>query len=377
MTRISDLKNLPTPPPTGYQPGIEWDGETGHVTVATSGEQPDRSTIDGVIDSSPFLDSSEIQVDWSARPRVSIHHDADGNVVQAWYKLPLVKRMERSFEIEELLEGIYSRPVRHPNTNKRWRTIMLSDQHIGKSEAEGGGADVLIARWQRSVEAALADAPFEGINLVFGGDTIEGYVSQGGRNISSCDMTLAEQIRVASHLVVDTIQRCIQSANQVVVATVPGNHGETTRVTNVPMTDSHDIQIVNAAQQAIQLAGLGDTVKFYYPHEGTGDVTYTAGDTTFTVVHGHKFSGGAVKGAEGWWSGQITNDRPAAASEVLLFGHFHGFRAWSYTARRWALSCPSLETESRWFANSRGASSLPGALVFDMQDGKPTNIGVM
>ncbi|WP_426716513.1 hypothetical protein ACEN19_11205 [Corynebacterium auriscanis] len=377
MTSINDLKNLPTPPPTGYQPGIEWDGSTGHVTVATKGEQPDRSTIDGVLDSSPFLNSSEIQVDWSARPRVSIHHDANGEVVQAWYKLPLVKRMERSFEVEELLEGVYARPSRFTDTGNRWRTIMLSDQHIGKSELDGGGADALVARWKNGVEKALSDGPFEGINLVFGGDTIEGYVSQNGKNIGGCDLTLAEQIRVASHLVVETIQRCVQSANRVVVAAVPGNHGETTRVSNVPMTDSHDLQIVSSAQQAIELAGLGETVTFYYPHEGTGEVTYKAGDTTFTVTHGHKFIGGPVKGAENWWSGQITNDRPSAASNVLLFGHFHGFRAWSYTARRWVFSCPSLETQSTWFANGSGASSTPGALVFDMKDSKPTNIGVM
>ncbi|OFT36218.1 hypothetical protein HMPREF3166_01470 [Corynebacterium sp. HMSC08A12] len=377
MTSISDLKNLPTPPPTGYQPGIEWDGHTGHVTVATTGQQPDKSTVDGVIDSSPYLDSSEIQVDWAAKPRVSIHHDADGNVVQAWYKLPLVKRIDRSFEIDELLEGIYAKPAVFNKTGNRWRTIMLSDQHIGKSKQDGGGADVLIERWKRSVTNALADGPFEGINLVFGGDTIEGYVSQGGKNIAGCDMTLSEQIRVASHLVIETIQQCIQAANHVVVATVPGNHGETTRVSNVSMTDSHDIQVVSAAQQAIELAGLGETVDFYYPQEGTGDVTYAAGDTTFTVVHGHRFSGGAVKGAETWWSGQITNDRPAAASDVLLFGHFHGFRAWSYTARRWILSAPALETQSTWVANSFGGSSTPGALVFDIRDGKPVNIGVM
>lgn len=377
MASINDLKNLPTPPPTGYQPGIEWDGNTGHVTVATSGEQPDRSKINGVLETSPFLDTDEVQVDWGAKPRVSIHHNEAGELVQAWYKLPLVRKPERSFEVEELLEGVYARPnIFHENANG-WRTIMFSDTHIGKSEQDGGGSDTLIHRWKQSLTRALKDGAFDGINLVFGGDLIEGYVSQNGKNIGGCDLTLSEQIRVASHLVMETIQQCSQAANRVVVATVPGNHGETTRVSNVSMTDSHDIQIVNAAQQAIQLAGLGNKVTFYYPTEGTGDVTYKAGDNTFTVVHGHKFSGGAVKGAENWWSGQITNDRPAAASEVLLYGHFHGFKAWSYTSRRWILSAPALETQSTWFANSSGASSTPGALVFDMRDNKPANIGVM
>ncbi len=83
MTSIDDLKNLSTPAPTGFKPGIEWDGNSGHVTVlATKGETPDKEAVNGVIDSSPFLSSDEVQVDWTARPRVSIHHDDNGN----WFK---------------------------------------------------------------------------------------------------------------------------------------------------------------------------------------------------------------------------------------------------------------------------------------------------
>ena len=48
MTSIDDLKNLSTPAPTGFRPGIEWTGDTGHVTVAAKpGEEPDRDKING------------------------------------------------------------------------------------------------------------------------------------------------------------------------------------------------------------------------------------------------------------------------------------------------------------------------------------------
>ena len=60
MASIDDLKNLSTPAPTGFRPGIEWSGDTGHVTVAAKpGEEPDRDKINGVIDSSPFLTSED------------------------------------------------------------------------------------------------------------------------------------------------------------------------------------------------------------------------------------------------------------------------------------------------------------------------------
>ena len=51
MANIDDLKNLSTPAPTGFRPGIEWSGDAGHVTVAAKpGEEPDRDKINGVIE---------------------------------------------------------------------------------------------------------------------------------------------------------------------------------------------------------------------------------------------------------------------------------------------------------------------------------------
>ena len=39
MTSIDDLKRLNTPP--GFEPGIQWDGSSGFLTMPTKGEQPD------------------------------------------------------------------------------------------------------------------------------------------------------------------------------------------------------------------------------------------------------------------------------------------------------------------------------------------------
>ena len=372
---IDALKNLNTPAPTGWTPGLQWDGEQGFVTTQPS-EDPDAprdERWDEVLQRFG-LDPERYMVDGPVRHSA---WDVPGHGIQHAHKARIVERPERRFDVEDLLDAVYADPDYPDNPRSGWRTIMLSDTHIGKSEEDGGVSDILVQRWRDSVDRALEDGPFEGINLVFGGDLVEGYVSQHGKNIGGCDLTLTEQIRVASHLVSDTVQKCLEAASEVIVAAIPGNHGESTRVSNVSMTDSHDLQIVNSVQQALELARLDDRVSFYYPEPNTGDVTYAAGDLTYTVVHGHRFSGGPVNGAERWWSGQITNDRPAAAADVLLLGHFHGMRAWSWTARRWIMCAPALETESRWFANSTGATGNPGVLVFDDVDGKPANISIV
>lgn len=372
---IDALKSLNTPAPTGWTPGVQWDGEQGFVTTQPS-EDPDAprdERWDSVLERFG-LDPERYMVDGPVRHSA---WDVPGHGIQHAHKARIVERPERRFDVEDLLDAVYADPNYPDNPRSGWRTIMLSDTHIGKSAEDGGGSDILVQRWRDSVDRALEDGPFEGINLVFGGDLIEGYVSQHGKNIGGCDLTLTEQIRVASHLVSDTVQKCLEAASEVIVAAIPGNHGESTRVSNVSMTDSHDLQIVNSVQQALELARLDDRVSFCYPEPNTGDVTYSAGDLTYTVVHGHRFSGGPVNGAEKWWSGQITNDRPAAAADVLLLGHFHGMRAWSWTARRWIMCAPALETESRWFANSTGATGNPGVLVFDDVDGKPANISIV
>lgn len=376
MADLDKLKALTTPPaPSGWTPGVQWDGESGSVTTypREDSEEPRNVQWDSVLERFG-LDPQRYMVDGPVRHSA---WDVPGHGIQHAHKARIVERPERRFDIEDLLDAVYADPDYPDNPRSGWRTIMLSDQHLGKAEEDGGGSDIIIERWKASVDRALEDGPFEGLVLAMGGDVLEGYTSQHGRNIAGCDLTLTEQIRVANHLLSWTIQECLGAAEEVVVAAVPANHSETTRVQNVSMTDSHDIQVVNNVQQAMELAKLDDRLTFYYPEPNTGDVTFEAGGTVFCLVHGHRFSGGPVNGAEKWWSGQITNDRPAAAADILCFGHFHTFRAWSYTAKRWIMSAPAMETESRWFANSTGASGNPGALVFDFDEGRPSNICVM
>src|SRR5699024_1878832 len=173
---------------------------------------------------------------------------------------------------------------------------------------DGDGSDHIIQQWKRSVTAALDCAPRAGIHLAFLGDLIEGQVSQGGANIAGNDLTLTEQLRIARHLVLWTIQQALEAAPRVIVSATPGNHGETTRVQNRPLTDSYDIDIVNAVQQAIGMTELDGFVEFYYPREGDGHVTYQVGDTTFTCAHGHKF-GGKMNSAKRWWADMTVHGR--------------------------------------------------------------------
>lgn len=368
MSTLDDLKRLSTP--QGFTPGIEWDGSTGHVTVMTGGEQPEPDKVDGVIDSSPFLSSDEVQVDWSARPRVSIHHDDNGQLVQAWYKLPLMRRRENAADVDDVLDMIYDDLPAPETDSSAWRTIQIGDTHIGKSAVDGGGSEMLARRWKESVTKALDMSPARGVHLAFMGDLIEGENSQGGKNIANNDLTLTESLRVARHLVSWTIQEALVRFPEVVVSAVPGNHGDTTRIQNRPLTDSHDVDIVSAVHQAFELSGNGDRVRWYYPEEGTGHVVYDVGGTVFASAHGHLFKG-MLKGAESWWSGMSVSGEPAGAAHVLMAAHYHSPLVANYTRSKWICFGAALEDKSTWLNEQNGASSKPGMLTYLTDGGVP------
>ena len=371
MTSIDDLKNLSTPAPTGFKPGIEWTGDTGHVTVAAKpGEEPDRDKINGVIDSSPFLTSDEVEVDWSSKPRVSIHHDDNGNAIQIWYKLPLMRRRKGGKDVDDVLDLIYDDIPKPKLRGYAWRTIQIGDTHIGKSALDGAGSDLLVKRWKESITNILDMGTVQGIHLAFMGDLIEGENSQGGKNIANNDLTLTESLRVARHLVSWTIQEALHHAQEVIVSAVPGNHGDTTRLQNRPLTDSHDLDIVSAVQQAFELTEHKDRITWYYPEEGTGHLVYEVDGTIFASAHGHLFKG-MLKGAENWWAGMSVSGAPAGAAHILMAAHYHSPLVSNYTRNKWICFGAALEDKSTWLNEQNGASSQPGMLTYLTDGGKP------
>lgn len=371
MSSIDDLKRLSTPAPTGFRPGIEWTGDTGSVTVAAKpGEEPDRDKINGVIDSSPFLTSDEVEVDWSSKPRVSIHHDDNGNAIQIWYKLPLMRRRKGGKDVDDVLDLIYDDIPKPKLRGDAWRTIQIGDTHIGKSALDGAGSDLLVKRWKDSITNVLDMGTAKGIHLAFMGDLIEGENSQGGKNIANNDLTLTESLRVARHLVSWTIQEALHHAENVIVSTVPGNHAETTRLQNRPLTDSHDIDIVSAVQQAFEFTEHKDRVTWYYPEEGTGHLVYEVDGTIFASTHGHLFKG-MLKGAENWWAGMSVSGAPAGAAHILMAAHYHSPLVSNYTRNKWICFGAALEDKSTWLNEQNGASSQPGMLTYLTDGGKP------
>lgn len=308
----------------------------------------------------------------------------DGDYLHS-YRFSVVPRPERLVTAADIFvnvtphdsSGIYS---------QRDKVIVLSDTHLGKSEQEGGGAEVLTRRWRdgviESVSPGGVERYWENIILVLGGDLIEGVVSQNGKNISGMDMSLTEQLRAATNLLTETISVLIGHCKNLQIVAVPGNHGEVQRIQNTGNFDSYDLYIPQVVEDFLTLqypdGKIGETTfEFSYPrHDRATDDSYvtvkTSSDSTITVVHGHHFRG-KTNGVEKWLSNARFSDEGISESGAIVFGHFHGFQTWTNQSQ-YIFCAPALETRSNWFKNSSGADGLPGVLTFEMVDNVPTAI---
>ncbi|MGP5931511.1 hypothetical protein [Corynebacterium glyciniphilum] len=374
---LDKLKSLATPQRKEWEPGMRWDGETGYVTTAPiSSEEgaPTSEVWNHVLDEFG-LDPARYVIDGPVRQSA---WTVPGHGLQRSYRARIVERPERRFDIEDLLDTIWADGEYPDNPGAEWRTIQIGDTHLAKGSLDGGGTDKLIARWQSSVTEALnLGGHYEGVHLAFLGDLIEGEVSQGGANIAGNDLTLTESLRVARHLVSWTVQEALKVGNEVIVSAVGGNHGQTTRVQNRPHTDNHDIDVVSAVQQAFELSGLDERITWYYPEDGTNHVVYEVGGTVFASTHGHTFKGGPVAGAAKWWSGMCASNRPAAAAQVLMAGHFHQPVIQNFTSDKWICFGGALETQSTWIHEQNGTTSKQGMLTYVTRDGEPFEFSIV
>lgn len=374
MADLDKLKALTTPPaPSGWTPGVQWDGETGSVTTypREDAEAPRNEQWDSVLERFG-LDPQRYMVDGPVRHSA---WDVPGRGVQHSHRARIVERPERRFNVEDLLDTMCDYIPSPAADTSNWRTVVLADCHVGKAAEDGAGSDMLVRRWMDSVTTAVTDAaPHKGINLMVAGDVIEGYTSNNGAGIAQTDLTLQEQIRVASWLLRDSVELSLEHADEVIVSVCPGNHSEATRQQHRPMSDNFDVLIAANVEMAMKDL-YPDRLSFYYPERQRGSVTYTAGDATFTLVHGHKFKG-KMNGAEKWWGGHVNNGRPPSAASILVAGHFHGMEVKNWTKDRWIVFAPALEDESTWLSEIDGSTSRPGMLYFDTRGGEPCRMSI-
>ena len=168
-------------------------------------------------------------------------------------------------------------------------------------------------------------------------------------------------------MLMKTIDTFLPLADKLILAGVPGNHGEMSRSGKGQVTTN---RLDNSDTMHLDICGeiMAANPKRYKQvkvdvADGFHQVLNIKGIKT-GLSHGHMSSGSgnAESKIENWWKGQMYGFLPMNDVKVLITAHYHHFRSKQQGDRTW-FQCPSLDKSIDFTARS-GLWSHPGVLTF-------------
>ena len=246
--------------------------------------------------------------------------------------------------------------------------VAIGDTQFGKVDGDGLEGTIqrvldstVLAR-RRLEELYARGANPRSVYITWLGDCIEGFVSQGGGNSWRTPTTLTEQVRVVRRLMLEQVNQFRGLAQNVVLASVPGNHDEAVRFGK--QTTRYDDSW--AVEAAVAVSDAMEVNPEAYGHcsvvvPGRDELTLTldlAGTIT-GLAHGHQIKAG--KGEE-WWAGQAHGMQPIGEATLLLTAHFHHLCLRQSGPKTW-LQVPALEGESTWWRHRTGQVAPSGIVT--------------
>ncbi len=361
----------------GWEPGVRVDGTSGAQEVTTPALQP--LGADEELWRAAVRDMGiEVPAGWAVRlvemryDPAAWHRDSpDEKAVTRpayRYKFRVEPAGPSSADIDDLLALVReaAEPAEQGPVDPLAFIVAIGDTQFGK--VDGDGIEGTIKRVLASTEAAadrLAELIDAGktpstVYILWLGDCIEGFVSQGGGNAWRTPTTLTEQVRIVRRLMLHQIDTFRELAPRVVLASVPGNHDEAVRSNTGKVTRYDDSWAIEAA------VSVGDAMEINpdaYGHcsvvvPGRDELTLTL-DMAGTIVglaHGHQMRAGK---AHEWWAGQAHGLQPIGEATLLLTGHFHHLVVERPGAKTW-IQIPAMESESTWWRHMKGQVAPAG-----------------
>jgi hypothetical protein len=372
QSEISETKKPKREHPEGWEPGVAWNGNDGVVTTGPmiGDNSPDWDTVLKVwgLDPEKFRVVEPVLFNAWGDPMGVLNRQWKGKVVQ--------RTAFKDTDVDELIKDIQKhKPGRVVDFDGETALVVaISDLQMGKGE--GGGSEGIVQRFLagiNEVEARWKELTKIGRKIdrlvVLGmGDLIEScdghYAMQAFQN----DLDRREQVKVVRRLVVKALTQWAKFAPKIVVASVPGNHGENRRNGKAFTTFSDNDDVAIFEQVAEILAANPETyghVTFFFPQDEL-TLTIDIHGTIVGLAHGHQARrGGAVSAAKikSWWKDQAYGMQRVADATILVTGHYHHLSVLTEGTRT-HIQAPSLDGGSQWFTETSGVKSDPGLLTF-------------
>lgn len=361
--------------PKGWEPGIIWDGKKGAVTTVSANVPTDGLWQSIIADWG--LDPTTTQVvDGSVQIRA---WDAPGGERLRYYRATIRSLQETDesaqIDIDKLCKRIEKRkPVKPIQTDSgRALVALLSDWQLGKGDEPNGGTEqtvericeVLDALPERLKSAKRAGHEFEAVYLVGLGDIVEQCSGHYPSQQFKVDLDRRQQMRLARRLILRAVDNVAPYVGRVVLAAVPGNHGEN-RQNGKAFTRSTDNDDLAVFEQVAEIMSFNPDA---YGHVTTvladgNTLTLDIAGVPVAFAHGHKAgqSGHPAAKLEKWWSGQVMGKQPVGDAAILITGHYHHLIV-SETTGRTFIQVPALDGGSEWWTDISGQASPAGFLT--------------
>lgn len=369
--------------PAGFEPGIEYDASGGVLRSVprTPGNEPDHAELLAEFELNPKA--------WRITGlRRSKWQRWDGEWLESFRATFVPQSGGLHVPLDDLLDVVakwkpvkpYSSPVKGSLSPVAY-VVVLADTQVGK--IDGGGSEQIIKNVLHKTDLAVArlkelrksGRQIDVVYLPQLGDCIEGFSSQGGKNIWRTDLDLTSQIRVYRRLLLHMVKAFAPLAEKVIVPCVPGNHDEAVRVGNsmaTTYTDSFALDAASAVADALADHPDYKHVSFTFPKYDTLTITLDMCGTVVGLIHGHQCRGKAVS----WWANQSHGMQDIGQATLLLTGHYHHLKVEQSGAKTW-VQAPALDGGSTWFQNSSGQAAPAGMLTLTTGGGSWSDLLIL
>jgi hypothetical protein len=360
--------------PKDYRPGVSFDGTEG--TATTPGYESEPENFDEFLRDAG-LDPEGIDVIPPVRTS-RWQQQKDGELVWLTSYRFTFRQKTAGVDLPLLMDAARKqlKPVKLGKPNPKALVILWSDLQVGKVDYRGNTSSLLerVALMQeRLVDQVKREKPAK-VVFVDTGDTVENFYNANApqQNYSN-DLSIMEQVDVATTLAYETLKRVAQHAIDITYLSVGSNHCQfrmNGKTIGKP-TDDWGVFIGRQIARLSQEAGHGWRFLEPQPHdESLAFDVFGDGFHILGVCHGHQAA--RPDALPDWWRKQSFGRQPIADANVLVHGHFHHLRVTELgsTPRgtsRFMVMAPTLDNGSGYYRLNSGEDSVPGLATFFLE----------
>ena len=368
--------------PKGWEPGVVLNGGKSFVSSGpVKSKKEAKKKWDQYIELLGF-DPDEFEIIEPVHVRTWSTQTSEGVQQMYYYKADIRSRkhIENDVDYDKLVSEIkkIKKPARKVKTKENGSMVVcLSDWQMGKRD--GDGTEGIVKRVtqmipdviDRAKELRKSGNPIDKL-YVFGlGDIVEGCGEHYAMQNFQVEIDQRRQEMVARRLLVEALKKWAPHFDKVIVAAIPGNHGENRKNGKAFTTfgDNIDVSVFDQAAEILSENKAFNHVSFVIPNNELW-LTLDIDGVILGIAHGHQFRTGgrySHQKAVAWLSGQAFGKTDMGDVDILLSGHFHHLFVIN-EGQRTLMQAPSVDGGSDWFENISGKNSFSGTLTFTIKN---------